>query len=61
MTQSAIYKVEDIFQDIEDDEKNILMTIPPEVCEKMGWMPGDSIRVNVNEDQTISITKVEDG
>lgn len=60
MKQSAIYKAEDIFHDIPGDDKNVLMTIPPEVLEKMGWSEGDTIRVKVNEDNTISITKVED-
>lgn len=60
MSKSSIYKQEDIFQEIPGDDKNVLMTIPPEICEKMGWKPGDKIKVEVNEDRTISITKVKD-
>ena len=60
MNKSIIYKAEDIFQDIEGDDENVLMTIPPEILKKMGWGEGDTIRVNVNEDNTISITKVKD-
>jgi AbrB family looped-hinge helix DNA binding protein len=60
MTKTAIYKQEDIFQEIPGDDKNVLMNIPPEVCEKMGWKPGDRIKVEVNEDRTISIKKVKD-
>jgi AbrB family looped-hinge helix DNA binding protein len=59
MTKIATYKVEDIFQDIPGDEENILMTIPPEVAEKMGWKPGDRLSVKVREDQSISIMRIE--
>lgn len=56
MTKIITYKVEDIFQDIEGDDKNVLMNIPPEVAERMGWQPGDILKITV-EDGQISITK----
>lgn len=59
MTKIMTYKVEDIFQDIKDDKDNVLMNIPPEVSEKMGWKPGDLLKVHV-EDGNIVITKVEE-
>ena len=34
--KAFIYKVEDIFEDIPDDPKNVNMTIPPEIMEKVG-------------------------
>jgi AbrB family looped-hinge helix DNA binding protein len=52
------YNVNEIFHEIPDDPENIMMTIPPEVCEKMGWKPGDEIKVTTNEDGSISIKKV---
>jgi AbrB family looped-hinge helix DNA binding protein len=55
-----IYKAEDIFQDIEGDDKNTLMTIPPEIMEKMGWGEGDVIKIVTNSDGTITITKKEE-
>lgn len=58
MTKTITYKVEDIFQDIEDDENNVLMNIPPEIAERMGWQPGDVLKITV-EDGNIVITKVE--
>lgn len=61
MSKNIIYKQEDIFRDIEGDEENILMTIPPEVCEKMGWSPGDTLSISVTEEGSISIKKVKDG
>ena len=56
---NLIYKAEDIFQDIEGDEKNVLMNIPPEIAEQMGWKPGDVLRIQVEETGGISITKIE--
>ena len=58
MTKIITYKVEDIFEDIEGDDKNVLMNIPPEVSERMGWKPGDVLKITV-EDGQISITKKE--
>ena len=60
MTKNMIYKAEDIFQDIEGDEENVLMTIPPEIMEKMGWGEGDTIKIVTNGDGTITITKKEE-
>jgi len=54
------YKVEEIFEDIEDDPENVLMNIPPEISEQMGWQPGDTLKINI-EQGVISITKVENG
>ena len=58
MSKIITYKVEDIFQDIEGDDKNVLMNIPPEVAERMGWEPGDVLKITV-EDGQISIIKKE--
>jgi AbrB family looped-hinge helix DNA binding protein len=57
MSNNYIYKAEDIFSDIEGDSDNVLMNIPPEICEKMGWKPGDVLLIDVNENNTISIRK----
>jgi len=35
------------------------MNIPPEVSERMGWQPGDILKITV-EDGTIVITKKEE-
>lgn len=59
MAKIITYHVEDIFEDIDGDEENVLMKIPPEVCEKMGWKPGDSLNITQGEDGAISITKIE--
>lgn len=54
------YKVEDIFEDIDGDPENVLMNIPEEVSEKMGWEPGDTLKIKI-EKGVITITKVDDG
>jgi len=60
MTKTITYKVEDIFEDIPNDNENVLMKIPPEISKRMGWEPGDKLRIRVLEDRTISIEKVDD-
>ena len=56
MSKVITYKAEDIFEDIEGDEENVLMNIPPEILERMGWGPGDTLNISV-EDGVISISK----
>ena len=58
MSKVITYKVEDIFEDIKDDDKNVLMNIPPEISERMGWTEGDILKITV-EDGQISISKKE--
>ena len=54
------YKVEEIFEDIEGDEENVLMNIPPEIAEQMGWKPGDVLKIYSGEG-SIVIEKKENG
>lgn len=61
MTKIFTYKAEDVFQDIEGDTENVLMNIPPEIAERMGWVPGDKLRIQVLEDGAVSMSKVDDG
>jgi len=59
MSKIITYKVEDIFEDIEGDDENVLMNIPPEISEKMGWVPGDVLKITVEKGQII-MTKAEE-
>ena len=60
--KTMTYAADDVFQDIEGDDKNVLMTIPPEIMEKMGWGEGTNIVITTNEDGTVTMTaKEEDG
>lgn len=54
------YKVEDIFHDIEGDPENVNMTIPPEIMEAQGWKEGDTVKIEIGDQGTIIITKVDD-
>lgn len=58
--QLITYKTEEIFQDIPGDDKNVMMTIPPEIMEKKGWKEGDTIKVEIGDKGTIIITQVKD-
>lgn len=60
MVNRLLYSADDIFQDIEGDPENVNMTIPPEIYEKMGWTPGDTLKITV-EGGIMSIIKVVDG
>jgi len=53
------FQAEEIFEDIPDDPNNILMNIPPEISEKMGWVPGDVLRIEIGDQGTINIEKVD--
>jgi formylmethanofuran dehydrogenase subunit D len=52
------YTAEEIFVDIEGDEENVLMNIPPEIIEQMGWAEGDTLNIEQVEG-SIVIKKVE--
>lgn len=53
------YKVEDIFHDIPGDPDNVNMTIPPEIMEQMGWKEGDTIKVEIGDQGTVIVSKVD--
>lgn len=48
--------MEDIFEDIEGDSDNVLMTIPPEICEHLGLKEGDTVDVTA-EDSSVMLRK----
>lgn len=56
MLDKKIYKMEDIFEDIEGDSDNVLMTIPPEICEHLGLKEGDTVDVTA-EDSSVMLRK----
>lgn len=62
MTESQkwkTYKYEEVFQDIEGDPDNVLLTFPPEVIEQAGWKEGDALSFTV-ENGSLLINKVQD-
>jgi formylmethanofuran dehydrogenase subunit D len=50
------FKAEEIFEDIPGDPDNVIMKIPPEICEAQGWKEGDTLNVKV-ENGALIITK----
>jgi hypothetical protein len=52
------FKVEEIFEDIPGDPDNVMMKIPPEICEQQGWKEGDTLHIEVIED-ALHISKKE--
>lgn len=54
------YKVEDIFEDIPNDVENVLMNLPPEVMEKAGIKPGDTIKVSLGDKGSLIIEKIKE-
>lgn len=51
------FKAEDIFHEIPGDPENVMMTIPPEICEQQGWKEGDTLNIKL-ENGGIVISKV---
>ncbi len=51
-----VYNYEDIFEEIPGDTENILMRIPDDILETMGWKEGDILNIKA-EDGKITISK----
>jgi hypothetical protein len=54
--ENRTFLVEEIFEDIPGDPDNVIMKIPPEICEAQGWAEGDTLNVKV-ENGALIITK----
>jgi hypothetical protein len=50
------FLAEEIFEDIPGDPDNVMMKIPPEICEAQGWKEGDTLNVKL-ENGALIITK----
>ncbi len=51
--EKLTFRTEEIFSDIPGDPDNVIMTIPPEICESQGWKEGDIISVTVDDGKLI--------
>lgn len=58
--ETIVYPADEIFKEISGDDQNVLMNIPPEIAEKMGWKPGDTLRIQVLAEGGLSISRVDD-
>lgn len=54
--EKRTFLVEDIFEDIPGDPDNVMLKIPPEICEQNGWKEGDTLNIVV-ENGALIITK----
>lgn len=57
MTNTYTFKAEEIFEEIEGDPDNVMMKLPPEICELQGWKEGDTINIKV-ENGAMVLSKV---
>ncbi len=53
MTEPKTYNSSEIFKPIPDDPDNVMMQIPPEICEKMGWKEGTTLNITVVDGRMI--------
>lgn len=56
---SRTYNYDEIFEDIEGDPDNVLLNIPPEICEEAGFNEGDLIQVTLEGKALLIMKKVE--
>lgn len=54
--EALTFLAEEIFEDIPGDPDNVMMKIPPEICEAQGWKEGDTLTVKV-ENGALIISK----
>ena len=54
--EKLIFNAEDIFEEIPGDPDNVMMKLPPEICEAQGWKEGDTLNIKV-ENGAIVISK----
>ena len=56
MMMQKTFKAEEIFEDIPGDPDNVMLKLPPEICEAQGWKEGDILNIEV-EDGKLVISK----
>ena len=57
MTIESIYKKEEIFKNVDEENGTVDMIIPEEVKARMGWKLGDMLVFKILEDGSIEVTK----
>lgn len=55
--KTLTFTAEEIFEDIPGDPDNVILKIPPEICERNGWKEGDTLNIKL-EDGAIVISKL---
>ncbi len=54
--EKRTFLVEELFEDIPGDPDNVMLKIPPEICEQNSWKEGDTLNIVV-ENGAIVISK----
>lgn len=54
--EQKTFLAEEIFEEIPGDPDNVMLKIPPEICEQNGWKEGDTLNIVV-ENGALIITK----
>lgn len=52
------FRADEIFEEIPGDPDNVIMKIPPQLCEEMGWKEGDTLIVEL-ENSAITLKKAD--
>ena len=60
MVNKTVYNVNEIFKDDPENPDNVVMKIPDEIAEHMGWKPGDVLKITT-EEGSIVIEKKDNG
>ena len=55
--EKLTFLAEELFEDIPGDPDNVMMKLPPEICEAQGWKEGDTINIEV-KDGAMVLSKV---
>ena len=51
--ETLTFLAEDLFEDIPGDPDNVLLKIPPEICEAQGWVEGTALNIQVEDGKMI--------
>jgi hypothetical protein len=51
--EKLTFTAEELFEDIPGDPDNILLKIPPEICEAQGWVEGTELHIQVEDGKMI--------
>jgi antitoxin component of MazEF toxin-antitoxin module len=47
------YKYNEVFEDLEGENGDVLLKIPPDICDAVGWKVGDTISIKVEGDALV--------
>tara|TARA_B100000780_G_scaffold218559_1_gene157681 strand:+ start:282 stop:479 length:198 start_codon:yes stop_codon:yes gene_type:complete len=57
MTIEAVYKKEDIFKNVDEENGTVDMIIPDDVKARMGWKEGDTLVFKMTESGALEVSK----